>query len=178
MMRCAVVVCFLLFAGTCFAQTIRPNIIFIVMDDQRWDSLSCAGHPFLKTPNIDRIASEGAYFENAFVTLSLCSPSRAAFLTGKYNHVNGIIANSNAMAEKSFKLETYPQHLQQAGYQTAYIGKFHMGVDDSPRPGFDRWMSFKGQGKYFDQTFNINGTATPTKGYITDVISDYAVDFI
>src|SRR3989440_9595386 len=89
------------------AQTTRPNILFIVTDDQRWDCLSCAGHPFLKTPNIDRIASEGAYFENMFVSIPLCSPSRACFLTGKYSHTNGVINNSNAMAPISFTLDTW-----------------------------------------------------------------------
>src|SRR6476659_11233654 len=86
----------------CVSVTLRaadkPNILFIVTDDQRWDCLSCAGHPFLKTPNIDRIANEGAYFENMFVTIPLCSPSRACFLTGRYSHVNGVINNANAMA--------------------------------------------------------------------------------
>src|SRR3954454_4829930 len=77
----------------------RPNIVFIMTDDQRWDALSCTGHPFLKTPNIDRLASEGALFQNYFVTLSLCSPSRACILTGQYAHKNGIINNSDHSAE-------------------------------------------------------------------------------
>jgi N-acetylglucosamine-6-sulfatase len=156
----------------------RPNIVFILTDDQRWDCLSVAGHPFLKTPNIDRIANEGAYFNNSFVTLPLCSPSRASFLTGKYNHTNGIVANTAAMGPLSHKLDTYPMHLQKAGYETGMIGKLHMGVDDSPRPGFDYWAVFKGQGRYMNCPLNINGTETPTQGYITDVITDKAVDFI
>jgi len=168
----------LLFVGAVAQAADRPNIVFILTDDQRWDCLSCAGHPFLKTPNIDRIAAEGAYFNNAFVTLPLCSPSRAAFFTGKYNHTNGVTNNSAAMGEISHKLDTYPMHLQKAGYETGAIGKFHMGVDDSPRPGFDYWAIFKGQGKYIDCPLNVNGAQMPTTGYITDVISDRAAEFI
>src|SRR5688572_33248945 len=85
----------------------RPNIVFIITDDQRWDCLSAAGHPFLKTPHIDRIAREGAYFENAFVTLPLCSPARASFLTGKYNHSNGVVGNGAAMGPISHQLDTW-----------------------------------------------------------------------
>lgn len=156
----------------------KPNIVFILTDDQRWDCLSCAGHPFLKTPNIDRIANEGAYFNNAFVSIPLCSPSRACFFTGRYSHANGVINNTAAMGPISHKLDTYPMHLQKAGYETGAIGKFHMGVDDSPRPGFDYWAIFKGQGRYIDCPLNINGTPTPISGYITDVITDQAVNFI
>jgi arylsulfatase A-like enzyme len=156
----------------------KPNILFVLTDDQRWDSLGCAGHPFLKTPNIDRIAKEGAYFKNAFVTLPLCSPSRASFLTGKYAHTHGIKGNGNDGGPISHQLDTYPMHLQKAGYETAAIGKLHMGNDDSPRPGFDRWVIFKGQGRYKDCPFNVDGKPTPREGYVTDVITDYAVDFI
>src|SRR5437762_4595822 len=101
-------ICLLACASASLAQTTRPNILFILTDDQRWDCLSCAGHPFLKTPNIDRIASEGAYFNNAFVTLPLCSPARASFFTGRYNHSNGVISNGAAMGPISHTLDTYP----------------------------------------------------------------------
>src|SRR5213083_2740003 len=97
----------------------KPNIIFIMTDDQRWDALSCMGHPFFKSPNIDRIANEGAKFTNYFVTIPLCSPSRGVILTGQYSHKNGIIDNSNRN-EQSFKLATFPQVLQKAGYETAF----------------------------------------------------------
>src|SRR5688572_12690565 len=106
----------------------RPNIIFILIDDQRFDALGCAGHPFLKTPNIDRIAREGAYFENAFVTTPLCSPSRASFLTGQYVHTHGVRGNGDSNA-LSHQLVTWPALLQKAGYTTAWIGKIHMGND-------------------------------------------------
>jgi N-acetylglucosamine-6-sulfatase len=156
----------------------RPNLVFILTDDQRWDCLSAAGHPFVKTPNIDRIAAEGAYFNNAFVTIPLCSPSRACFLTGKYSHSNGVINNTNAMAPISHTLDTFYTHLRDGGYETAMIGKLHMGLDDSPRPGFDHWAVFKGQGRYIDCPLNINGTETPIKGYVTDVLTDKTVEFI
>src|SRR5437899_4310561 len=112
----------------------RPNVLFVLTDDQRWDCLSCAGHPFLKTPNIDRIAGEGAYFNNSFVTLSLCSPSRASFLTGKYAHTTGVKYNSNDMAPISHQLDTWFIHLHDAGYETGMSGKLHMGVDSTTRP--------------------------------------------
>ena len=97
--------------------TSRPNIVFILVDDLRWDELGCAGHPFIKTPNIDRIAREGAMFRNAFVTTPLCSPSRASFLTGQYAHTHGIIDNVDRSAA-SHQLVTFPFLLHQAGYAT------------------------------------------------------------
>src|SRR5215475_9383714 len=127
----------------------RPNIVFILIDDLRWDELGIAGHPFLKTPNIDRIGKEGALFRNAFMTTPLCSPSRASFLTGQYAHQHGIIDNVDRSAA-SHQLVTFPALLHRSGYETAFIGKWHMGNDDAPRPGFDRWVSFKGQGTYLN----------------------------
>ena len=155
----------------------RPNIVFILIDDLRWDELGCAGHPFIKTPNIDRIAKEGAMFRNAFMTTPLCSPSRAGFLTGQYAHTNGITDNVDRSAD-SHKLVTFPLLLHQSGYETAFIGKWHMGNDDSPRPGFDRWVSFKGQGTYLDPDINEDGKSVKPSGYITDILSGYAVEFI
>ena len=159
------------------AQSTPPNIIFILIDDQRWDALSCAGHPFLKTPNIDRIAKEGAYFENAFVTTPLCSPSRASFLTGLYVHTHKIHGNGNSSAI-SHEMITWPALLQKSGYETAWIGKIHMGDDATPRPGFDHWISFKGQGVYEDPVFNIDGSVEKQKGYVTDLLNDRALAFL
>ena len=155
----------------------RPNFVFILVDDLRWDELSCTGHPFIKTPSIDRIAKEGALFRNAFMTTPLCSPSRASFLTGQYAHTHGITDNVDH-STASHQLMTFPRLLQQSGYENAFIGKWHMGNDDSPRPGFDRWVSFKGQGTYLNPDINEDGKSLKPTGYITDILSGYAVDFI
>ena len=155
----------------------RPNIVFILVDDLRWDELGCTGHPFVKTPNIDRIAREGAMFRNAFMTTPLCSPSRASFLTGQYAHTHGIIDNVDRSAA-SHRLTTFPQLLHESGYATAFIGKWHMGNDDKPRPGFDRWVSFKGQGTYINPDINEDGREIKSPGYITDVLNGYAVEYI
>jgi len=154
-----------------------PNIVFILIDDLRWDELSCAGHPYIKTPNIDRIAKEGALFGNAFMTTPLCSPSRASFLTGKYAHTHGITDNVDRSAA-SKRLVTFPALLHRSGYETAFIGKWHMGNDDAPRPGFDRWVSFKGQGTYINPEINEDGKTVKRPGYTTDILTGYAVEFI
>jgi N-acetylglucosamine-6-sulfatase len=172
----------MLLASLCLAQSdqgkqVRPNIVFILIDDMRWDELGIAGHPFIKTPNIDRIAKEGALFRNAFMTTPLCSPSRASFLTGQYAHTHGITDNVDRSAA-SHQLVTFPRLLRQSGYETAFIGKWHMGNDDQPRPGFDRWVSFKGQGTYRDPDINEDGKSVKPSGYITDILNGYAVEFI
>lgn len=124
------------------------NVVLIVSDDHRYDFFGA--HPeapdFLETPGLDRMAREGAHLANAFVTTSLCSPSRASILTGQYAHRHGVVDNTSPIPEGT---RFFPEDLQAAGYATAYVGKWHMGEDDDrPRPGFDRWVSFRGQGVY------------------------------
>ncbi len=154
-----------------------PNVVFILVDDLRWDELGAAGHPVVKTPNIDRLAREGALFRNAFVTTPLCSPSRASFLTGQYARTHGITDNTNRSAA-SHRLTTFPLLLQRAGYETAFIGKWHMGNDDSRRPGFDTWVSFKGQGQYLDPEISEGDRTAPVRGYITDILNSRALEFV
>lgn len=154
-----------------------PNILVILVDDLRWDDLGCSGHPFSKTPNIDRIASEGARFLNAFSTTPLCSPSRASLLTGLYPHAHGIIDNTDRSAQ-SHRLATFPQALRREGYHTAFVGKWHMGNDDSPRMGFDRWVCLKGQGSTFDPELNIDGNQLKEAGYVTDILHLHALEFL
>jgi arylsulfatase A-like enzyme len=153
----------------------RPNVIFILTDDQRWDNLSCEGHPFLKTPNMDRIASEGVRFTNSFVVNSLCSPSRAAFLSGLYSHQHGVLVNSDLRVTRFIeKVPTFPEMLHNSGYTTAYIGKLHMGRDNSPRKGYDHWMVLPGQGKYINPDYNLNGKKINIKGWADDITGDAA----
>ena len=168
-------------SGTALSQAFdkvrRPNIVVVLVDDMRWDEFGEAGHNYIKTPNIDRIAKEGAYFVNAFATTPLCSPSRASFLTGQYAHTNGIVDNT-ARNQRSHQLATFPKQLHDNGYATAFIGKWHMGNDDTKRPGFDYWASLKGQGEAIDPALNINGEVQTIKGYVTDILTDHALLFI
>lgn len=161
----------------------KPNFIFIYTDDHRWDAMGVvqrehgerARFPWFKSPGMDRLAADGVRFRNAFVTLSLCAPSRAAFLTGRYNHANGITNNGTPFPADAV---THASLLRGAGYRTAYIGKWHMGNQRGQRPGFDYSASYVGHGRYQDCPFEINGVASPTKGWVDDVATDFAIDWM
>ncbi|MGE5647789.1 MAG: sulfatase [Acidobacteriota bacterium] len=157
-------------------KTGKRNLVFILADDHRYDVMGCAGHPFVKTPNLDRLASGGVLFRNAFATTSLCSPSRASILTGQYAHAHGVTDNVRPLPSG---LATFPQVLQNNGYRTALVGKWHMGGEsDDPRPGFDRWISFRGQGRYVDPVINFDGSRRKVPGYVTDILTAQALRFI
>lgn len=155
----------------------RPNVVVVICDDLRWDALGCTGHPHLQTPAIDQLAAEGVNFRNMFCTTSLCSPSRASILSGLYAHAHGV---TNNFTEYPEALASFPRALQESGYDTAYIGKWHMGEEnDAPRPGFDWFVTHKGQGKYFDTEFNLNGEKREVvEGYYTRVVTDMAMDWM
>lgn len=165
-------------AGQAQSQSPPQNVIFILSDDHRYDYIGF--HPespdFLKTPGMDRMAEEGAHLANAFVTTSLCSPSRASILTGQYPFRHGVVDNNNVMPEGT---PLFSEALQEAGYQTGYFGKWHIGhAHDDPQPGFDRWVSFRGQGVYYDPTLNIDGERRQVEGYITDLLTDYTLEWL
>ncbi len=155
----------------------RRNVIFILSDDHRYDFMGFLNKPkFLETPNMDKMALGGAYLPKAFVTTALCSPSRASVLTGQYSHKHGVIDNNTDVPEGTV---FFPQYLQKAGYETAFIGKWHMGRESSdPRPGFDKWVSFRGQGDYYDPLLNIDGNEGKVKGYVSDLLTDYALEWL
>jgi len=166
-----------------FAAVDKPNFLFIITDDQRWDAMGVvqreqgerARFPWFESPSMDRLATEGVRFRNAFVTLSICSPSRAAFLSGRYNHQNGVKNNNTPFPEDSV---THATVLRDAGYRTAYFGKWHMGNQRGQRPGFEHSVSFVNQGIYQDCPFEINGVSQPTKGWVDDVSTDFAIEWI
>jgi N-acetylglucosamine-6-sulfatase len=165
------------------ASPSRPNFLFVYMDDQRFDAFGVVQQeqgekgrwPWIQTPNIDRLAREGARFRNAFVVNSLCSPSRASLLTGTYGYLNGVVNNHSSFPVDNI---TYATQLRAAGYTTGFIGKWHMGKQSGQRPGFDYSASFVGQGQYMDCPFEINGQSTPTTGWVDDVSTDFAVKFL
>lgn len=155
----------------------QTNVIFILSDDHRYDFMGFLNKPkFLETPNMDKMALGGAYLPKAFVTTALCSPSRASVLTGQYSHKHGVIDNNTDVPEGTV---FFPQYLQKAGYETAFIGKWHMGrANSDPRPGFDKWVSFRGQGDYYDPLLNIDGKEGKVKGYVSDLLTDYALEWL
>jgi N-acetylglucosamine-6-sulfatase len=155
------------------------NVILIITDDQRYDALGFVrGQPFLETPQLDALAARGVHFKNAFVTTALCSPSRASILTGLYAHQHGVVDNNHPVSDQ---LVFFPEYLQKAGYETALIGKWHMGGDsDAPQRGFKHWVSFRGQGSYVPDVhgLNVNGKHVPQRDYITDELTRYALEWL
>lgn len=171
-------------AGAAFAATSAdpkspkpPNVLLVVVDDLRWDDFGAAGHPFAKTPSIDRVAREGAMFTNSFAVTPLCSPSRANILTGQYTRRHGILDNTER-GPRSHELSSFAPVLQAAGYRTGFVGKWHMGNDPTPRPGFDFWVSMKGQGEAIDPELFQNGKLARVKGYVTDIFTERALGFL
>lgn len=162
------------------AQAAQPKrIIYILSDDHRYDYMGFTGAvPWLETPNMDRLAKEGAHLANAYVTTSLCSPSRATILTGIYAHQHTIVDNQ---APNPGGLTYFPEYLQAAGYQTAFFGKWHIGDhSDDPQPGFNHWESFTGQGVYYGPLLNINGSHTQYASdvYTTDLLTEHALEWM
>ena len=150
----------------------RPNIVFIMTDDHAAHAISAYGSKVNQTPHLDRLAKEGALFTNVFATNSICTPSRAAILTGQYSHLNGVTMFNRFDSSRM----TVARLLQQAGYHTGMVGKWHLGSD--PR-GFDRWEIFPGQGDYVDPVlYTATGEKKYTGRYATDVVTDLALDFI
>ena len=160
----------------------KPNFLFILVDDQPHDAVGFSErYPFLKTPNIDKLASEGVNVKNFFVTKSICSPSRASFLTGTYPHIHGVNQNNKYVDPDWDTYAPYSVHLQKNGYETAHIGKIHMAHKRGKkhiRPGFNYWFSFIGQGQYFNPNVNDNGIETQEEGYITDILTKKTIDWL
>jgi len=157
-----------------------PNIVFFMPDDQAQNAMSAYGNKILKTPNLDRIGEEGIRFTEAFVTNSLCSPSRASILTGLYSHAHGILSNGSGPVFRNQPglrddQITFPHLLRQAGYQTALVGKWHLR---SWPTGFDHWVILPGQGDYEDPDMIANGVWVKMRGHVDDVVGDQALAFL
>ncbi len=158
----------------------QPNILFIMSDDHAAHAMSCYGSRINRTPQIDRIAEGGIRFDNCFCTNSICTPSRAVILAGTYNHINGVTTLSTPMDNR---LLTFPKLLQQAGYQTALFGKWHLGIGPDHCPtGMDDWAVLPGQGLYHDPEFIFagpdGGQRRVVEGYVTDIITDMCLDWL
>ncbi len=172
-------ICLLFSVNKLYAQSEEPtNVVFILSDDHRYDFMGFHDEApsYVETPSMDRMANEGAHITNAFVTTSLCSPSRASILTGQYAHEHGVVDNTSPIPEGT---RFFNQDVQENDVNTAFIGKWHMGEqDDNPMPGWDYWVSFRGQGTYNNPTLNINGDRDQYEGYTTDILTEFALDWM
>ncbi len=157
----------------------RPNFVIVLTDDQRYDTLGCTGNEAVPTPHLDRLAREGTLFTRSYVMLALCSPSRASILTGMAAHRTKIGKNGPIRGFPS-RGKIFPQLLQDAGYETAFVGKWHLsdGTEKTPPEGFDHWVSFYRQGAYYRQTLDVNGKEVPTTGFLTDELATRAAQWI
>ena len=150
----------------------RPNILYIMTDDHAFQAISSYGGRLNRTPHIDRLASEGVRFTGSFCTNSICAPSRAVLLTGKYSHENGVIDNREVFDGSQ---RTFPKLLRRAGYETAMIGKWHL---KSEPEGFDYWNILPGQGHYYNPDFIEMGEKKRIEGYVTDLITDFSLEWL
>src|SRR6056297_211530 len=150
----------------------RPNVLYIMADDHGYQALSCYGSQLIQTPNLDRIANEGMRFDRAFVTNSICGPSRAVMLTGKHSHINGFVRNGNRFDGSQPHLGKF---MQSAGYQTAVVGKWHLGTDPT---GFDYFHVLRGQGPYYNPNMLTSNGNVKHTGYTTDIITDVTLDWL
>jgi len=149
-----------------------PNILLIIADDHAYQAIGAYGSVLNETPNIDRIANAGIRFDRALVTNSICAPSRAVILTGKYSHVNGVLDNVDDFDGSQ---PTFPKLLQAAGYQTAAFGKWHLKSEPT---GFDEWEVLPGQGHYYNPDFRTPAGVVRREGYVTDIATDLAIDWL
>jgi len=173
----AVIAAVMIIAGltiteSCVKTDQKPNIIYIMSDDHAYQALSCYGSELIETPNLDRLAEEGMLFTRSFVINSICAPSRATLVTGKYSHKNGVIDN---VKEFDGNQMTFPKLLQDAGYQTAMVGKWHLKSEPT---GFDYWNVLPGQGSYYNPDFIEMGERIQDTGYVTDIITDKVIKWI
>lgn len=153
----------------------RPNLLLFIVDDMRFDAAGFAGHPVFQSPQMDRLAAEGAVFDDAFVITSLCSPSRATMLTGRYTHEHGV---TDIWTDLDPGETTFAGLLRDSGYETAWIGKWHLDRAGAPHPDFDHWISFPVHGRYLDPLLNVDGQVEVAQGHMTDVITDRALAFL
>jgi len=161
-------------AAPCVFAAEQPNILFVFADDHAAQTVGAYGSTIARTPNIDRLAAGGIRFDNAFVTNSICGPSRAVILTGKHSHKNGFHANEWG-GDFDGSQTTFPKLLRKAGYQTAIIGKWHLYSEPT---GFDHWEVLKGQGNYYNTKFLTKDGEQKSNGYVTDVITDKTLEWL